>query len=88
MLLQVASAGQGLERHLSTSVAGDVLTPAVLLGGGMVVRLVAAKVVLTLTVVLMVGGISGGLVAGMFSLVTLLGIEVVRSVASVLSPGV
>lgn len=69
-------------------VAGDVLTPAVLLGGGMVVRLVAAKVVLTLTVVLMVGGISGGLVAGMFSLVTLLGIEVVRSVASVLSPGV
>lgn len=52
----------------------------------MVVRLVAAKVVLTLTVVLMVGGISGGLVAGMFSLVTLLGIEVVRSVASVLSP--
>lgn len=57
-----------------------------LLGGGMVVRLVAANVVLTLTVVLMVGGISGGLVAGMFSLVTLLGIEVVRSVASVLSP--
>lgn len=88
MLLQVANAGQGLERHLSTSVAGDVLTPAVLLGGGMVVRLVAAKVVLMLTVVLMVGGTSGELVAGTFSLATLLGIAVVRSVASVLSPGV
>lgn len=54
----------------------------------MVVRLVAAKVVLMLTVVLMVGGTSGELVAGTFSLATLLGIAVVRSVASVLSPGV
>lgn len=57
MLLQVASAGQGLERHLSTSVAGgDVLSPTVLLDGGAVVGLVAAKVVSMLAVVLMVGG--------------------------------
>lgn len=87
MLLQVASAGQGLERHLSTSVAGgDVLSPAVLLGRGAVVGLVAAKVVAMLPVVLVVGGASEGLVTGMFSSVTLPGFAVVGPMASVLLP--
>lgn len=87
MLLQVASAGQGLERHLSTSVAGgDVLSPTVLLNGGTLVGLVAAKVVAMLTVVLVVGGASEGLVTGMFSSVTLPGFAGVGSMASVLLP--
>lgn len=86
MLLQVASAGQGLERHLSTSVAGDVdLMPAVLLDGRMVVGLVEVNAVV-LTAVLLVGCTTGGLVAGMISLVTLLAIVVVGPTDFVLSP--
>lgn len=57
-----------------------------LLDRGTVVGLVAAKVVAMLTVVLLVGGASEGLVTGMFSLVTLPGLAVVGSTASVLSP--
>lgn len=49
------------------------------------VGLVAAKVVVVLTVVLVVGGASVGLVAGTFSSVTLPGFAVVRSMAFVLS---
>lgn len=68
-------------------VAGDdVLSPVVLLDRGTVVGLVAAKVVAMLTVVLLVGGVSGGLVTGLFSSVTLPGLAVVGSTASVLSP--
>lgn len=67
-------------------VGDDVLSPAVLLNGGTVVGLVAAKVVAMLTVVLLVGGASGGLVTGMFSSVTLPGFAVVGSTDSVLSP--
>lgn len=82
----MASAGQGLERHLSTSVAGgDVLSLTVLLSGGTVVGLVAAKVVVMLTVVLVVGRASEGLVTGIFSSVTFPGFAVVKSMASVLS---
>lgn len=68
-------------------VAGDdILSPAVLLDGGTVVGLAAAKVVAMLTVVLLVGGASEGLVTGTFSSVTLPGLAVVGSTASVLSP--
>lgn len=64
----------------------DVLSLVVLLDGGTVVGLVAAKVVAMFTVVLLVGGASEGLVAGMFFSVTLPGLTVVGSTASVLSP--
>lgn len=68
-------------------VAGDdILSLAVLLNRGTAVDLVAAKVVAMLTVVLLVGGTSEGLVTGIFSLVTLPGLAVVGSTASVLSP--
>lgn len=68
-------------------VAGDdILSLAVLLDRGTVVDLVAAKVVAMLTVVLLVGGTSEGLVTGMCSSVTLPGLAVVGSTASVLSP--
>lgn len=67
--------------------AADVdLMPAVLLDGRMVVGLVEVDVGV-LTVVLLVGRTTGGgLVAGMISLVTLLGIVVVGSTDFVLSP--
>lgn len=48
--------------------------------------MVAAKVVAMLTVVLLVGGVSEGLVTGMFFSVTLPGLAVVGYTASVLSP--
>lgn len=59
--------------------------PAVLLDGKMVVDLIEVSVVV-LTVVLLVGWTTGGLVAGMTCLVTLLGIVVVGSTDFVLSP--
>lgn len=67
--------------------AADVdLMPAVLLDGRMVVGLVEVDVGV-LTVVLLVGRTTGGgLVAGMISLVTLLGIVVVGPTDFVLSP--
>lgn len=55
-----------------------------LLDGGTVVALVAAKVVAGLTVVLLVGEASEGLVTRMLSSVTLPGLAVVGSTASVL----
>lgn len=65
---------------------GGVLSPTVLLSGGTVVGLVAAKVVAMLTVVLMVGGASEGLVTWRFPSVTFPGFAVVGCVVSVLLP--
>lgn len=63
----------------------DILSPAVLLSGEMVVALVPAKVAAVLTVVLLVAR-ALGLVTGMLSSVTLPGLAVVGPMGSVLSP--